>query len=766
MKVDPIKTSFSSGEFGPSLYGRTDIAQYQNACAIVENMLCRPYGSVISTPGTEFIKETKLSALGTSSTVRLIQFIFNRTDAYIIEMGDSYFRFYTDGGVVVSAGTTPYELAHPYSEDELFDVQFAQLNDVIYLAHPNHPPQKLTRLSSNSWTLADFDFLGGPFMDDNDTAITITPSGTNGSITLTLSATSSTIQFVASGSTLGHHGAYFKVGGLVTSSTTGLQVQGYVQITSVSSPTIALATVIQRLSSAAATADWAEGSWSDVRGWPARVTFHERRLFFARTDTEPQTLWGSQPFIYDEFTTGSNDDDALNIKLASNEANEIMWLASGVALAAGTFGGEFIISNGGTGEALTPSNVTSVRHTSWGSESIVPIKIGNFFYYIQRFAKKLREFFYYYDQDTYKSVDKTILSPHITGDGIVDMAYQQNPESILWCVRSDGVLATMTREIDQEVQGWSRQITDGFFESVACIPSQDGPYDEVWVVVRRTIDGTSKRYIERFGDIEPNDRQDLCFYVHSGLTYDAYALTTGLSLSLSATAGTIILTASATSSTFSFSANDVGQRVRAIDADGVMLGEVKITSYSGPTVAIGLVTSAFDALSYEETRWGLSVEEISGLDHLEAAEVVVLADGGLDKPDKVVSSGTIDLAYNYFVVVVGLPYSSTLKTLPFEAGSGRGTAQGKIQRINQIGIKVNNSYKGFQIGDNDDRLQRVVFREPNTSMGTPEELYTGVISNINFPGDYAYGAQIIIKNDDPLPIEILSLMPTLTTEEK
>jgi hypothetical protein len=119
-RVDPIKTSFSSGEIGPSLYGRTDIAQYQNACEIVENFLCRPYGSIISTPGTEFIKEAKISALGTDSTVRLIQFIFSRTDAYIIEMGVDYFRFFTDGAVVVSTGTIPYEVAHTIKRCYLF----------------------------------------------------------------------------------------------------------------------------------------------------------------------------------------------------------------------------------------------------------------------------------------------------------------------------------------------------------------------------------------------------------------------------------------------------------------------------------------------------------------------------------------------------------------------------------------------------------------------------------------------------------------------
>ncbi len=796
-KVDTIQTSFAGGEFGPSLRGRTDVAQYQNACEIVENFLIRPYGSAISTPGTRYVNETKLSALGTDSTVRIIQFIFNRTDAYVIEMGVGYFRFYTNGSVVVSSGTTPYEIAHTYAEDELFDVQFTQLNDVIWLTHPNHKPKKLTRISANSWTLADFEFLGGPFLDDNTGAITITPSDTNGNITITLSATSSTIYFVTSdGTTRGHVGTYWKIGGVRTTGTSTIERQGYVQITAVSSSTVALATVKQPLTIASATTDWAEGAWSDVNGWPSCVTFHERRLFFARTDYEPQKIWGSKTFVYDDFSLDNeNDDDGLNLQLASNESNEIQWLTSGKVLVAGTYGGAFIISSGNAGEALTPSNVNASPEASFGAEKIQPKKIGNFFYYVQRFGQKLRELFYFWDLDTYKAENKTIFSPHIAGglrsSKFVDLAYQQEPDTILWCVRDDGQIATMTREVDQQVQAWSRQVTDGYYESIATIPSQDEAYDEVWVVVKRTINGATKRYIEVFENMEVPDRQDLCFYLHSGLTYNAYDLTaspTAMTLSLSATAGSIKLTASDAY----FAADDVGQRVRAIDADGVILGEAEITAFSSSTIALGTVKYNFSTTSYAAGRWAKSVSEISGLSHLEGKTVAVLADGGTDKPDKVVSSGTITLAHDYFVISVGLPYDQKIKTLPMEAGSARGTAQGKIQRINEIAFKVNRSHKGFKVGGTEDETdivsyiestteevlytgtipnpdficERISFRDPATPMGTPELLYTGIIPNISFRDNYQRGSQITIINEDPLPVELLSIMSTLETFDK
>lgn len=794
VKIDTIQTSFVGGEIAPSLFGRTDVAQYTNACEIVENFLIRPYGSLISTPGTEFISECKTG--GTTSIARLIQFIFSRTDSYVIEMGVGYFRFYTNGAVVVSSGTTPYEVAHTYTADELNDVQFCQLNDIIYLTHKNHIPRQLTRYASNSWTLTDFAFTGGPFLDDNTSTITIRSTLTTGTgATISLSATSSSISFVASTSTtvLGHVNSYWKIGTALTSSTTGLSEQGYVKITGVTNPSTATGTIIKTLNSTVATTTWAEGAWSSVNGWPSCITFHQQRLALARTDQEPQKIWASKNFVYTDFAVeNALDDNALNLQLASNESNDIKWLASGQAMIAGTYGGEYVIKSGDD-SPLTPANTNVSKETSWGSEPVIPKRIGNFFYYVQRFSRKLRELFYFWDTDSYKSVDKTILSPHISGDGFKDITYQQNPDTILWAVCSNGTLATLTREIDQEVQGWTRQTTDGLYESIATIPSRSEPHDEVWVVVARTIGGTTKRYIERFKSQEIPDRQDQCFYVHSGLTYDGYAETaltaTASTISLNATAGTSVIV---TCSTGYFADDDIGQRIRAINTDGDIVGELKITNYTSSTIVSGIVKYPFTTTAYAAGTWGLSVSSLSGLGHLEAKTVTVLADGGTDKPNKVVSNGTITLAYDYFYVNVGLPYDQIIYTLPQEAGSQRGTSQGKKQKINEVGFKVNKSHKGFFVGGTEDELdevryadelipdvvytgtipnanfvlKRVSFRDPSTLLGTPELLYSGTIPNISFRDDYQYGSQVYIKNSDPLPLELLSLITTLDTIDK
>lgn len=768
-KVDVIKTSFTGGVFGPNLFGRTDIAQYDNAVQLAENMLVRPYGPAISTPGTRYVNECKFSALGTDSQVRLLEFVFNRTDAYIIEMGEYYFRFYTSRGVVTS-NSTVYEISHIYSGSEIKDVQYCQLNDLIWMAHPDHPPQLLTRLASNNWTIENYDFLGGPFLDDNTENITIQASATAGTlVTITLSATSSSISFVASSSsTRGHQNTYWKIGGIHTTSTTALQ--GYVKLTLISSSTIAKATVMSTLSTVATTSTFAEGAWSDVRGWPARVQFHESRLFWARTDTEPQGVWGSHNYIYDQYALDEQaDDEGINIKLASNQSNEINWLASGNSLLAGTYGGAFVI-NGGEDAAITPTNITAKQEVSFGTEAIQPRRIGSFFYYVQRFRRKVRELFYLWENNAFKATDKTILSPEIAGNGITEIAYQEVPDTILWCVTTDGTIATMTREIDQEVQGWTIQKTRSGdrYESIAVIPSQSEKLDEVWVVAQRTVSGSTIKTVEYFENIEVPLRQDKMVYLHSSLEFNAYDLTnssnSNCTISLTATSGsTIVLTCS----TDYFTTSDEGLRIRAVNNSGSTIGEFYITSYSTTKSVTGDIRYIFSDSTIAAGYWGKSVEAITGMDHLAGEEVSVLADGGFDKPAKTVdSNGTVSLAYNYFIVQCGLQYDQKLQLLPFEAGSARGTAQGKIQRINQVMFKLNRSFRGFKMGGSEALASQESFRDPSTLMGTPEELLTGILSNINFRDDYQYGSEIWVINDEPLPIEILSIMAMLDTHDK
>ncbi len=660
--------------------------------------------------------------------------------------------------------SSAYQISTVFTENEVFAVHYTQLNDIIWLAHPNHPPQKLIRTSANEWVISDAPIIGGPFLDSNtDTSTTLAMSATTGTINIT--AATGKIVFTKSSNTLGHHNAFFAIGGLAqTNVTTGLQETGYVKITNVINSYTATATVIKNIKATTATAEWAEGAWSAVRGYPSRISIHERRLWFARTNFEPQKEWGSKTFEYENFTLDTQaDDDALNLSLASNESNEIQWLASGKSLVAGTFGGAFVTNSGST-EPITPDNANASEEIGFGSDSIMPKKVGSFVYFIQRFGQKLRELFYSFDYDTYKASDRTILSPHILGEGVVDMDVQQNPESIIYCVLTSGTLATMTREADQEVVGWARHTTAGTYTSIAIIPSQSASYDEAWVIVERYVNGSQRKYVEFFENITVPSRQDKCLYLHSALSYDAYEATSmsSATISLSASSGSITLT----SSTAYFTGSMVNKRLRAINASGFTIGEGTITATASTTSLTLSITTTFSALSYASGFWGISVSSVSGLSHLEAKTVGVLADGLTESITRTVASGVLTLGSNYWVVTVGLSYDHIIFTLPKEAGAQRGTAQGKLQRYNEISLKLNRSTQNFKYGPDASSLDDInmAFTPTITS------LYTGILppqgGGITMRGGYTRGAQIYLKNSNPLPIEILSIMGALDTNEK
>ena len=472
-RLSPIQTNFTSGEISPRLEGRVDFEKYFDGCSILHDFLIHPHGGIKRRPGSYFAAEAKDSA----NITRVIPFVFNAEQSYIIELGNLYMRFYKDGGQILNLGT-PVEIVTPYTSAQLWDIQFCQSADTMYLVHNSHKPRVLTRTSDIAWSLNTITFTDGPYLKQNDTATTITPSATTGSITLTASAS----LFQAT-----HVGAFFR---LLHGST-----WGYAVVTAYTSPTIVNATVLTTFGAITATALWREGAWSDVRGYPGSVTFYEDRLIFAGSTYSPTTLWGSASGDYENMTPGTADDDAIDYTIASRQVNVVRWLAPTTKLIVGTFGGEFSVSST-NGAPLSPTNVSISPQSSYGTNGIQPAQAGNTVLYMQRAGKKMREMMYSWEINGFQSEDVTILSEHITGDGIDDIAYQQEPDSIVWSVRADGVLVGMTYEKSHKVIGWHRHFIggEGIVESIAVVP--EGAGDVLWMVVRRTINGASKRYIE------------------------------------------------------------------------------------------------------------------------------------------------------------------------------------------------------------------------------------------------------------------------------
>lgn len=517
--ITPAQTNFTAGEISPRLFGREDIARYAAGVAEMENWRVMPHGGADRRTGTRWVSEVKDS----TKRVRLLPFEYSVEQAYVLELGDGYMRVYKDGGQVEVSPGVPYEIATPFTEAALFELQRAQTADVMYIAHKDFYPRKLTRAGHTSWTIAPVPFVDGPYLPANATGITITPSATTGTVTLNASASIFNAGHAPVGS---EPGALWRI--------THGGTSGYVRITAVASGTSATALVLSALGAATATSTWREGAWSSFRGFPRAVAFFEQRLYFGGNSFQPQTLWGSAVGAYEDHTPGVADDDPVNYTIASQKQTAIQWLESKDVLFIGTASAEF--TAGDPTAPLTPTNVRIVPQTTYGSAYLQPVRVSSVVLFVQRSKRKLREMAFEFRDDAYRAQDVSLLAEHITAGGLVQLDYAQEPDSIVWAVRSDGVLLGLTYDREQEVLAWARHTTDGLFESCASIPvsaaSGTEGFDQTWVVVQRTVNGTQRRYVEYL-----TERFDLldditdAFFVDSGLTYagPATSILSGLS---------------------------------------------------------------------------------------------------------------------------------------------------------------------------------------------------------------------------------------------
>ena len=483
MRLSPIVNSFASGELSPRLLGRTDSPKYTSGCEVMENFMALPHGGAKRRGGTRFINEVKNSA----HTTRLIPFEYSVDQTYVLEFGNNYIRFYTNGGQV-QASSAAYEITTTYTHSQVNELQFAQNADVMWIVHPSHKPRKLTRLAHATWTLVDESFKKGPFLPVNqDESLTISFASTTAA---TQNITASAALFDAS-----HVGVDFLID-VNPGNATGEVV--WVRVNSFSSTTVVNVTIkdLSYMPTATTASNlWQEGAFSTHRGFPSAVVFYEQRLWYGGTTHKPQTLWGSKTGNYEDFDLGALAADGLSYAIASDRVNNIKWMAAQRVLIVGTSGGEFRVT-GGNESAITPTNVDVRRQTSYGSKLGHPAYVGSDVFFIQRSGTQVRNVAYKWESDSFQSDDITFLAEHITTGGLTTLSYSHVPDSVLMGLRADGVLLMLTYEPTQEVIGWHRHITDGKYKSMTVI-SEDGP-DQFWFVVERTIGGATKQYIELY----------------------------------------------------------------------------------------------------------------------------------------------------------------------------------------------------------------------------------------------------------------------------
>ena len=353
----------------------------------------KPYGAVAKRCGFQFIADAKY----VDRECRLIEFEFNVEQTYILEFGHNYIRFYMDGGQIEDGGS-PYEISSTYTEDELLDIKFFGVSDILFITNVNHPAAMLTRSGHTSWTLSDISFTNSP-------------------------------------------------------------------------------------------AEWTTGNY------PICGAFHEERTVWAGCPSKPGKIWFSKTNDPYNMTVGAEADDGFDYDL---RVNPIRWIASSRRLVIGTAGGEWWLAGDAGGAALEPTIVQSKQDSANGCYHLAPVTIGANLVFVQRPGKVLRSLGYNFESDGYKGIDLSVLAEHITRQSAIkDMAYQQYPDSIVWMILEDGNLVGATYSEEHKVIGWHTHPTReiDFYESVACIKGSS--YDEIWVSVKRYINGNYKRTIEQ-----------------------------------------------------------------------------------------------------------------------------------------------------------------------------------------------------------------------------------------------------------------------------
>jgi len=422
----------------------------------------------------------------------------------------------------------PMELATPWEAADVADLRSAQSADVRYFTHGQYPVHRLLRHGHTSWSLEEVDFFDGPYLDANTSKTTLAPVATTG---LGISVNASRTDGI-------NDGSGFKspdVGRL-------LRIMhgsdwDYARISAVLSPTEILVDIKRDFGGTSGSLDWVLGAWSQTNGHPKTVAFYEGRLAFAGTRYRPQSFWLSQSHDFENMQPDSaagavEDDDAIARTIGTTEVNGIQWMSPGPTLVLGTAGAQWAVRASLQDEPITPAGVNAKAQTTRQCADVDALQMDESTLFVQAGKRKLLQYGYNSEISGYEARDLTLLAEHVSETGVVALEYQEEPWSVVWVVRADGGLAAMTYRPAENVVGWSRHWLGGSFgagraavESLISIPgsvagaSEDR--DELWLVVRRTIDGVTTRYVEVFeASYEDGAAQSSAFYLDSGLSYD------------------------------------------------------------------------------------------------------------------------------------------------------------------------------------------------------------------------------------------------------
>lgn len=830
MGTSLIQRNFASGEVAPAVFGRADQTKYQSGLAKCRNFMVRRHGGITNRAGSQYITAQAVS----SAKGRIWRFVFNAEQTYVLLFEEARLRFVSSGAlltvsgvaayngatayvlgdlassggvnyycVAATTGNAPpnatywyampagniYEIPTPYLAADLPTLHFSQSADVITITHTGYEIYELSRFDHTRWTLA---------------AVTLSPS-INPPGSLAVSGAGGSVSFwvatAVKATTLEESIASTNVGAnslptsgaprtLTIGAVSGAQEYNvYRHDGSGTYGFVGVATGTTFVDNGIApdytvTPPTLQIDLTGANDRPASNGYLQQRKCYGGTLNAPEDICASKTGQYKNFSRSSplQADDAAIWTFASNEVNRIRHFIEVSEYWVLTQGAEWILLGDGEG-GLTTTKPNPKKQSSYGSAEIQPVIIGSSFIFVQARGSILRDIKYEANATGYTGRDLTVFATHLFEQyTLLHMDYAQIPNSIVWAVRSDGILLSLTYLRDHEVWGWAWHDTDGEFEDVVVVPEDNE--DRVYCLVKRTIGGVTARYLERMASRQISTVAVDAKFMDSHLTYNGWhtgatfmVLSGGIEWTFDED-----LTLAASASTFS--SGDVGKSIvlRILtttwtpEAGSVTTtAELRtiITAYTDPAAvtvnAVQTVPAAFRLASI--TVWGMGVTNVSGLDHLEGKTVSILADGdvvtnGIDDPLITVSSGALsaDLENPAVIIHVGLPYVSDAQTLDLEVLGGE-TLTDKKKKINQVTLLVEAS-RGVWAGEpaedgtiNPDHLDEHAQRDVTDEYGSIAPL-TGKIE-LSIQSSWNLGGRVHIRQRDPLPMSLLAVIPSV-----
>lgn len=518
--------SFAGGEVSPEFFGRIDDVKFQTGLALCRNFIVKPQGPIENRAGTRFVNEVKDSATRT----RTIPFVYSFDQTLLIEISVGAFRFHTQGQTVLD-GPDPYEVAHTYAEGELFEIKYAQSGDIVTLTHRNHPIRELRRLDATDWELTELAI--GPTLDaPTGLSGTPTPGGTPGtpfdtSYVVTALTTTEDESLASTPAVVSNNlfddGAYNTiewdaVSGAIRYNIYKLSAGLYGYIGQTDQLEYRDDNIAADLGTTPPL-DISASLFAATGDYPGAVSYYEQRRGFAGTDNQPQNIWLTRAGTESNFNYSipSKDNDSIQFKIASREANSIRHLLPMSDLLALTPSAVWKI-NGGLSEILTPLTLTAKQNAYVGCSDTKPALVGNNALYAASRGGHLFELGYDGNRNGYISNDVSVRAPHLFDSyTVTSMSVMVAPYPVVWSISTSGLLVGFTYIPEQQIGAFHWHDTLGTFEDVTVI--NELGRDVTYVVVRRTIDGESRRYIEYFDDrqfIDPADQH----FVDCGALYD------------------------------------------------------------------------------------------------------------------------------------------------------------------------------------------------------------------------------------------------------